>query len=485
MRFKNLTAIGVVVASVGSAQAQWELYWQDEFEGSQLNLSNWEPMIGNGQAYGLAGWGNNELQYYTNSANNINVSDGTLKITARRQNFGGQDYTSARLRTVNRVDFKWGRIEGRMKLPSTRGIWPAFWMLPTNSPYGGWASSGEIDIMESVNFADRIYGTIHHGSPWPNNAQGGSSFSDGTDFSQDFHVYTVEWDPNQIRWYIDGQLFSTRSSSQWFSSAAQSNPRAPFDTDFHLLLNVAVGGNFPGNPDGSSQFPQTLEVDYVRVYQRTQQPLTVVPAFVPGLIEAENYDTGYPGDAYNDTDIGNNGGAFRQDDVDIEVCDEGGFNLGWVANGEWLEYTVGVSAAGRYLLETRVATPNSGGSLRYEVGGVDISGPIAVPDTGDWQNWQTVAAEVELDAGTQVIRLAKNDSPGDFNINWFRLTPLAGGCSDADLAEPFGTLNFFDVLAFIGAFNDQDPSVDFAEPIGSFNFFDVVEYLNLFNAGCP
>jgi hypothetical protein len=211
----------------------------------------------------------------------------------------------------------------------------------------------------------------------------------------------------------------------------------------------------------------------------------VIPWFVPGPIEAENYDLGYPGEAYNDTDIGNNGGSFRQDDVDIQACSEGGFNLGWVRNGEWLEYTIGVSNAGRYLLETRVATPNSGGSLRYEIDGANITGPITIPNTGGWQTWQTVATEVDLDAGTQVIRLAKNDSPGDFNINWFRLTPIQGGCSAADLAQPLGTLNFFDVLAFIGAFNNQDPSVDFAAPIGTFNFFDVVDYLNLFNAGCP
>lgn len=485
MNTNMLTAIGLLAACAASAHAQWELYWQDEFDGSQLDLSNWEPMIGNGQDYGIPGWGNNELQYYTNTASNIAVSGGTLKITARRQNFGGQAYTSARLRTANRVDFKWGRIEGRMKLPSTRGIWPAFWMLPTGSPYGGWASSGEIDIMESVNQADRIYGTIHHGAPWPNNTQGGADFADGTDFSENFHVYTVEWDPNQIRWYLDGRLYGTRSSNQWFSTSAPNNPRAPFDHEFHLLLNVAVGGNFPGNPDGTSQFPQTLEVDYVRVYRRTQQPLAVLPAFVPGLIEAENYDLGYPGEAYFDTDIGNNGSVYRQDDVDIQPCSEGGFNIGWFRNGEWLEYTIGVANTGRYLLETRVATQNAGGSLRYEIDGTDISGPIAVPNTGGWQNWQTVAAEVDLDAGTRVIRLAKNDSPGDFNINWFRLTPIDSACSTADLAEPFGTLNFFDVLAFIGDFNDQDPGADFAEPFGTFNFFDVVAYLDLFNAGCP
>jgi len=484
MKHPALFAAGLIAACGSISQAQWSLHWADEFDGSNLDLSKWEFMIGNGGAYGNPGWGNNELQYYTNFASNLSVGNGTMKITAIKTNFGGQEYTSARIRTINRLDFKWGRVEARIKLPSTSGVWPAFWMLPTDSPYGGWASSGEIDIMESVNNADRIYGTLHHGGQWPQNQHTGSSIATGIDYSQDFHVYAIEWDPNEIRWYLDGTQFGTKITSDWFSSAASSNPRAPFDSNFHLLLNVAVGGNFPGNPNGSAQWPQTMEVDWVRVFRREQRAFEGTIRAIPGQIEAEHYDEGYPGEAYSDSDPGNNGFAFRQDDVDVQTCSEGGYNVGWTRNGEWIEYTANVQAAGTYLVEARVATPSPGGSFRLEVDGENRTGSINVPNTGGWQNWTTVSGEIYLDQGVQTIRFAKNDSPNDFNINWFRFTQQ-GGCSLADLAEPYGSLNFFDVAAFIGLYNSQNPAADLASPFGVFNFFDVAAYINQYNAGCP
>ena len=252
---RSLHLIAVLPLVVGSlAHAQWTQIWADEFDQGSLNMDNWEFMIGSGTAYGLpVGWGNEELQYYTNRASNLEVSNGILKITAREESFGGRPYTSARIRSMGNFEFKWGRVEARMKLPSTSGVWPALWMLPTDSPYGGWASSGEIDIMESVNLADRIYGTLHFGAGWPQNSSTGGSLANGTDFSQDFHIYALEWDPDQIRWYVDGQLFSTKNANQWYSSTATGNDRAPFDHDFHLLLNIAVGGLFPGNPNGSAR----------------------------------------------------------------------------------------------------------------------------------------------------------------------------------------------------------------------------------------
>lgn len=478
----------VLFAAFGgaAANAQWSLHWADEFDGSQLSTEHWEAQIGTGTAYGLpAGWGNNELQYYTNFANNLAVSNGTLKITARRQNFGGQPYTSARIRTQGKVDFKWGRIEARMKIPSTSGVWPAFWMLPTDSPYGGWAAGGEIDVMESVNQATRVHGTIHFGGNWPNNTSNGGSISNGNNFGDSFHEYAVEWDPDQMRWYLDGQLFHTVNSSQWFSTEGGGNPRAPFDHQFHLLLNVAVGGDWPGDPGPNADYPQTLEVDYVRVYRREQRAFQAQPHAIPGQIEAEHYDEGYPGEAYNDNDPGNNGGAFRQDDVDIQTSSEGGFNVGWIENGEWIEYTADVQAAGIYLVEARVASPGNGGSFRLEVDGEDRTGPIGVPGTGGWQNWTTVSGEMHLDAGPQTIRFAKNDSANGFNLNWFRFTAQNAPCSPADTAEPYGELNFFDVSAFLGLFNAQDPAADLAEPVGVFNFFDVAAYMALFNQGCP
>ena len=221
-------------------------------------------MIGTGTAYGLpAGWGNNELQYYTSHPDNSYVTDGNLVIVARKNHLG-YAYTSARLRTKNKRDSLYGKMEARMKLPTTKGMWPAFWMLPTDWVYGGWAASGEIDIMESVNIATTIYGTIHYGGEWPGYVSDGGSYSDGTDFSEGFHVYTLEWEPFEMRWYVDGILYSTKTS--WWSTGGPYP--APFDQRFHFLLNIAVGGHWPGPPDGSTVFPQQMLIDYVRVYHK-------------------------------------------------------------------------------------------------------------------------------------------------------------------------------------------------------------------------
>ena len=155
----RIAAVAVALLGIGSAVGQTTLVWSDEFDGPTVDPANWEFMIGNGAEYGIPGWGNNELQYYTSRAQNVYVSGGALHIVARRESYAGYEYTSARLRTMNRREFLYGRIEARMILPSGQGLWPALWMLPTNSPYGGWAASGEIDIMESVNIPTRVYGT--------------------------------------------------------------------------------------------------------------------------------------------------------------------------------------------------------------------------------------------------------------------------------------------------------------------------------------
>lgn len=240
-----------------------KLVFQDEFDGTSLNLSRWEPMIGDGSAYGIPGWGNNELQYYTDRPANLLVQSGLLKIIARRENFGGRAYTSARLRTKGKADFLYGRIEARIFVPAGRGLWPAFWMLASTTRYGGWASSGEIDIFETVNSANRSYHTIHYGAPSPNNVSSGANVA----LTPGFHTFALEWRPDFLRWYVDGSLVYSRKSLDWYSSAAFWNQRAPFDAPFHLLLNLAVGGNWPGNPDGTTPFPAEMQVDWVRVYR--------------------------------------------------------------------------------------------------------------------------------------------------------------------------------------------------------------------------
>ena len=232
------------------------LLWSEEFNYTGLPDANfWNMETGGG------GWGNNELQYYTSTESNAKVEGGVLTITAREESVGGRDYTSARITTQNKFDFKYGRIEARIKLPYGQGIWPAFWMLGANFSSVGWPSCGEIDIMEMVGGGGRentCHSTIH----WDNNgdhaAYGESySLSSGT-FADDFHIFSVEWDAQRIRGLVDG--------TQYFVADITPAGLSEFQENFFIILNVAVGGNWPGSPDATTEFPQTMEVDYIRVY---------------------------------------------------------------------------------------------------------------------------------------------------------------------------------------------------------------------------
>lgn len=253
-----------MVANIGVA-ANYELVWSDEFNGSELDLTKWSYQIGDGCDINLCGWGNNERQYY--QSENVTVANGVMTIEARKERVKGSAYTSGRIRSLGKGDFTYGRIEARMKLPATQGLWPAFWMLPSDVVYGTWAASGEIDIMEAVNLTgaggNTVHGTLHYGGSWPNNVYSGDAYVPSTSVVDNFHTYAVEWEPNEIRWYVDGIHYQTQT--QWYSENG-AYP-APFDQDFHILLNVAVGGNWPGDPDSTTVLPQQMVVDYVRVYQ--------------------------------------------------------------------------------------------------------------------------------------------------------------------------------------------------------------------------
>ena len=245
----------------------WSLVWHDEFEGARVDGAKW------GYEVNAQGGGNDELQYYTARPENSFVKDGLLVIQARKEKFvgpeGARDYTSARLRTLNKGDWKYGRFDIRAKLPRGQGLWPAIWMLPTDGVFGGWAASGEIDIMELLGQdTRRVYGTLHYGGEWPYDINSGTSHTlPQGDFSNELHVFRLEWEANEFRWYVDDQLFQTQT--EWHT---RGHPYpAPFDQRFHLLLNVAVGGNWPGDPDATTSFPQTMTVDYVRVYERADQ----------------------------------------------------------------------------------------------------------------------------------------------------------------------------------------------------------------------
>lgn len=243
-------------------ESRWQLIWSEEFEGPAIDQAIWTH-----ETFAGIESGNRELQHYTDRPVNSYIEDGRLVIRAQREEYKGHDFTSARMTTAKSFAFQYGRVEARIRIPSTKGIWPAFWMMPRDSVYGGWPHSGEIDIMESVNLADETYGTIHYANP--RHAHTGGAFKlppqDGRHplMSEDFHVFAIEWEPREIRWYVDGTLFSTKS--EWMTVKAPFP--APFNQDFFLILNVAVGGNWPGPPDETSEFPQTMEVDWIRVYQ--------------------------------------------------------------------------------------------------------------------------------------------------------------------------------------------------------------------------
>ncbi len=241
--------------------------WSDEFDGTSINTNNWTYDLGTGTDKGLNGWGNNELQYYTNRSENARIDDlpgggRGLVIEARRESYQGSDYTSARLLTQGLQEWTYGRIEARIKLPIGQGIWPAFWMLGSNISTNPWPECGEIDIMEYLGHEpSRVHGTIHYGNPW---AHEGNSYNlPNGNFSDDFHVFGIVWSRGEIRWTVDGETYQIKRN--WSSSLGDFP--APFDRPFFILLNLAVGGNWPGYPDSSTAFPQKMYVDWVRVYQ--------------------------------------------------------------------------------------------------------------------------------------------------------------------------------------------------------------------------
>jgi len=258
----------------------WSLAWSDEFNGpngSAPDSSKWSFDIGGN------GWGNNELETYTNRLVNADLEGGSLVIKALKESFTGTDgisrnYTSARLLTRNKFTQTFGRFEARIKLPFGQGIWPAFWMLGDNIGTAGWPNCGEVDVMENIGREPSIvHGTFH--GPGYSGAGGVSAsytLTNGKKFSDDFHTFAVEWEPNVMRFYVDGLLYKTRTPAD-----LPAGTTWVFDHPFFIILNVAVGGTWPGNPDATTVFPQTMQVDYVRVYQRA------TPSSVPVLLSEE------------------------------------------------------------------------------------------------------------------------------------------------------------------------------------------------------
>lgn len=251
-------ALGCSTDEKQTVVTKTQLVWSDEFDATGApDSSKWNFNIGTGNN----GWGNNELQYYTDRSQNIKVEDGMLKITALSELYLGSSYTSARITTKGKLEQKYGRIEARIKLPWGKGIWPAFWMLGADSDTVIWPQCGEIDIMEYLgNNPTTAFGTVH-GPGYSGGASISKSYTlPNSRFDTDFHVFGIEWDENYINYYIDDVLYNQITPEdvpgEWV-----------FNKPFYIILNMAVGGNLPGSPNGDTTFPQTMLVDYVRIYQ--------------------------------------------------------------------------------------------------------------------------------------------------------------------------------------------------------------------------
>ena len=312
----------LLIPGISAAQT-WQLVWSDEFETDTLDASKWSFQIGTGNLYGLTSWGNNERQYYTDREENLYIEDGMLHIVAREEFFVNRNFTSARIRSIHKGDWTYGKFEIRAKLPKGQGLWPALWMLPTENVYGIWPQSGEIDIMELVGHRPNVvHGTVHYGPPWPNNLEHGGpiTLSEG-DFSDDFHIFTIEWRPNRIIWRMNGTLY-------WRTTPNNLAPHQwPFDQAFHLLFNVAVGGTWPGDPDATTEFPQTMIVDYVRVYQDSELVSIEDEETIPGDF---NLHQNYPNPFNPDTNISFDLREFSH--VTLEVFDIMGRHVETVAD---------------------------------------------------------------------------------------------------------------------------------------------------------
>lgn len=282
----NIALVALCFMAV-SAQQTYQLVWSDEFNGNSLDMSKWQYEVN------CDGGGNNELQCYTSSPSNVAVRNGTLVITAIPQNYNGKQYTSGRINTAKSAAWKYGRIDYSAKVPGGIYLWPALWMMPRDSVYGGWAASGEIDIMENRGGENTQESTLHFGGSWPNNVyQGSGPQSMSFDMTADFHLYSAIWTPESIQFLIDNKVYYTQSLQRSFWSGRGNNPYTangqPFDQYFFAIINLAIGGGFFGGnansltPAMAAQWKSSsLYVDFVRVYQLSGSPINNNPTPSP------------------------------------------------------------------------------------------------------------------------------------------------------------------------------------------------------------
>jgi len=254
-------AAGTSATGCTSSTAGYKLVWSDEFTGpagTAVDSSKWTFDVGG------TGWGNDELEYYTSGTNNAALDGaGNLVITAKQQAMGGKNYTSARIKTQGLKTFTYGRVEARMKIPEGQGLWPAFWLLGDDIASNSWPACGEIDVMENIGKEPNIIHATIHGPGYSAGAGPTKQYMLPAPVASAFHVFAIEWELNTIRWYVDDTLYSTKTPSDIPSGATWV-----YAHPFFIIMNLAVGGGWPGNPDGTTTFPQQLQVDYVRVCQK-------------------------------------------------------------------------------------------------------------------------------------------------------------------------------------------------------------------------
>jgi beta-glucanase (GH16 family) len=463
---------------------EWQPVWCDEFDIDGLpNPERW------GYDVGGHGWGNQELQYYTReNLTNASVEDGVLSIRAVEESVGQNNYTSARLVSRFRGDWLYGRIQVRAKMPGGRGVWPAIWMLPTNWVYGEWPASGEIDIMEYVGYDPEIvHGTIHTGAfNHMLNTQIGFSKRVPT-VETEFHVYEMIWEPGSIELFIDGTRYARFGFNPTSTVDITNSDAWPFDDPFHLIMNIAVGGTWGGARGvDPSIFPQAMEVDYVRVYQRDYSQLsqdlsnaisnpevqktthnsvrfmwdkesdvlvsnyhvyadgnlvgsTTVNAFlvedlpaettVSLEVEAEDFSgnrsprvsisaTTQPVRSINQRVQAQAYDAMTGIRTEITEDSSGDVNVGWIDQGDSLEYILRVEEAGTYRITYRVASLDGGGELELLTRSRFPLTVTSIPKTGAWQSWTDVTSDsFTLEEGIYTFRLRA--AQGGFNLNYF------------------------------------------------------------------
>ncbi len=464
--------------------SDWVMVWEDNFDGDAIDENKWSFEID------CAGGGNNEKQCYTDSEENAFVADGILNIVALPAEEGAtKPYTSARINTRYKADFKYGRFEVRAKLPSGQGSWPAFWMMPTDEVYGEWPRSGEIDIVESVNLKvenddgleSNIYGTLHYGQAWPDNDSSGQAYTFAQDSNpaDDFHTYAIEWQEGEIRWYVDDYLYATQRQSEllynsdgealalkhkgWYSEYFDQTTgelttfwdASPYDQEFYLILNFAVGGDWPENVNAlgvdatAFENGQAFEIDYVRVYECAQDPDTgkgcetvrsgyddLEDALVQGAAPAPT-----PPSDGTVTPLTIFDSSFNPNWPAWDCC--GGTTPGLVEDadrGNVVEFSVGAEpTVNGFISRDAFITDENGEASPYDASAMLEDGYVtfdmqvtSLPSTAD-VNWYF---KIESDGGDKAVQLNLNESTegvspvaGEWQTYTFPIQALA----DADL----------------------------------------------------